>query len=88
MTRFIEAHRGRFGVEPICRVMEFNPSTYLAARSRPPSDRSPRDEFLKPEIRRVHKENYSGSTLLGGWEEPAVSQTASPFGGQRVALSI
>ena len=29
MTGFIEAHRGRFGVEPICRVMEFNPSTYV-----------------------------------------------------------
>ena len=58
MTSFIAAHRGRFGVEPICRVMEFAPSTYWAARSRPPSDRSLRDEQLKPEIRRVHKENY------------------------------
>ena len=58
MTGFIEEHRGRFGVEPICRVMEFAPSTYWAARSRPPSDRSLRDEQLKPEIRRVHKENY------------------------------
>jgi putative transposase len=58
MTGFIEAHRGRFGVEPICRVMALAPSTFWAARSRPPSDRSLRDEFLKPEIRRVHKENY------------------------------
>src|SRR5665648_1175211 len=58
MTGFIAAHRGRFGVEPICRVMECSPSTYWAARSRPPSQRSLRDEFLKPEIRRVHKENY------------------------------
>lgn len=40
MTAFIERYRGRFGVEPICRVMDFNPSTYWAARSRPPSDRS------------------------------------------------
>jgi len=58
MTGFIAAHRGRFGVEPICRVMECSPSTYWAARSRPPSQRSLRDELLKPEIRRVHKENY------------------------------
>ncbi len=58
MTGFIEAHRGRFGVEPICRVMEFNPSTYWAARSRPPSERALRDEVLRAEIRRVHKENY------------------------------
>ncbi len=48
MTGFIEEHRGRFGVEPICRVMECNPSTYWAARGRPPSDRSMRDESLKP----------------------------------------
>jgi putative transposase len=58
MTGFIEAHRGRFGVEPICRVMECAPSTYWAARSRPPSERSIRDGQLKPEIRRVFKENY------------------------------
>ena len=58
MTAFIEEHRGRFGVEPICRVMEFNCSTYWAARSRPPSNRSVRDEGLKPEVKRVHKDNY------------------------------
>jgi len=58
MTCFIQEHRGRFGVEPICRVMDFNPSTYWAARGRPPSDRSIRDEALKPQIKRVHKENY------------------------------
>jgi len=58
MTGFIEAHRGRFGVEPICRVMECSPSTYWAAHGRPPSERALRDELLRPEIVRVHKENY------------------------------
>jgi putative transposase len=58
MTGFISEYRGRFGVEPICRVMEFNPSTYWTARGRPPSNRSIRDEHLKPEIGRVHKANY------------------------------
>ncbi len=58
MTGFIEQYRGRFGVEPICRVMDFNPSTYWAARSRPPSDRMLADERLKPEVSRVHKQNY------------------------------
>jgi putative transposase len=58
MTGFIQEHRGRFGVEPICRVMEANPSTYWAARNRAPSDRSIRDEGLNPEIKRVHAENY------------------------------
>ena len=58
MTGFIEHHRGRFGVEPICRVMAFAPSTYYAAHNRPPSARSLRDESLKREIERVHKDNY------------------------------
>lgn len=58
MTAFIEEHRGRFGVEPICRVMDCNPSSYYAARDRAPSARALRDEHLRDEIARVHKENY------------------------------
>ena len=69
MTGFIAAHRGRFGVEPICRVMEFAHSTYWAARSRPPSQRSLRDELLKPEIRRVHKENYGVYGVHKLWKQ-------------------
>ncbi len=56
---FIEEHRHRWGVEPICRVLQFAPSTYYAHRSRPPSARSLRDAELKPEITRVHRENFS-----------------------------
>ena len=39
--------------------MQIAPSTYYARRSRPPSARSLRDETLKVEISRVHKDNYS-----------------------------
>ena len=61
--RFIEAHKGRFGVAPICRVLtehgiKIAPSTYYDAKSRPPSKRSLRDDELKIEIARVHGENY------------------------------
>ena len=69
MTGFIEEHRGRFGVEPICRVMEFNPSTYWAAHSRPPSDRRVRDGRLKPEISRVHKDNYGVYGVHKVWRQ-------------------
>jgi len=55
---FIEAHRERWGVEPICRVLQFAPQTYYAARSRPLSARAQRDELLKPEIARVFEENF------------------------------
>jgi putative transposase len=54
----IDAHRGRFGVEPICRVLEVPTSSYYAAKRRQPSERRQRDEQLKVEIRRVHQDNY------------------------------
>jgi putative transposase len=52
-----------FGVEPICRTLceagvEIAPSTYYAARSRPPSARSHRDARLAVEVSRVHRENF------------------------------
>jgi len=48
----------RWGVEPICRILQVAPSTYYAARSRPPSARHVRDAELKTEIRRVYDDNY------------------------------
>ncbi len=59
MTRFIDETRGRFGVEPICRVMDFAPSTYYARLSRAPSSRELNDQHLTVEIKRVFKANYS-----------------------------
>jgi putative transposase len=56
---FINGHRHRWGVEPICRVLQFAPSTYYAVRSRPPAARALRDAELKVEITRVHKANFS-----------------------------
>jgi putative transposase len=57
MTSYIDAHRERFGVEPVCRVLQFAPATYYAARGRPPSARAQRDEVLASEIERVWTEN-------------------------------
>jgi len=57
MTRYIDEHKEEFGVEPICRVLQFAPATYYAAASRPPSARRVRDEELKPEALRVWQEN-------------------------------
>jgi putative transposase len=31
---YIDAHRGEFGVEPICRALQFAPRTYYAAKAR------------------------------------------------------
>ena len=59
MTRYIDAHRDTFGVEPICQTLGIAPSTYYAAKARPPSRRACEDERLKPSIRRVHEGNYA-----------------------------
>ena len=46
--------------------VKFAPSTFYAARSRPSSARSRRDEVLKAEIGRVHEDNYC---VLGSQED-------------------
>jgi putative transposase len=54
----IDALRGRFGVEPICRVLELPTSTYYAHKAHQPSPRQRRDAQLKLEIQRVWKANF------------------------------
>jgi putative transposase len=58
VTRFIDAHRDQFGVEPICKMLEIAPSSYYAHKSRPPSARAVRDAQLKVEIKRVWDDNF------------------------------
>ena len=55
---FIDEYRDEFGVEPICRVLQFAPSTYWSAKRQPPSARSIRDEELKVDIKRVYDDNF------------------------------
>jgi putative transposase len=59
MTRFIDNHKKQFGVEPMCAQLPIAPSTYYAAKTRPPSARSVRDDALMTQIRRVYEVNYS-----------------------------
>jgi len=59
---FVDEHRDRFGVEPICKVLQFAPSAYRrhAARQRDPaliSRRAQRDSELKRHVRRVWDNN-------------------------------
>lgn len=58
MTRFIGAHRKRFGVAAICRVLQASPSSYYAARKRPASARQQRDDGLRRELQRVYQEHF------------------------------
>ncbi len=70
---FIDAHRDRFGVEPICVVLcghgvGISPSAYDAARTRQPSARAVRDALLCGVIARVHAENYPAYGAAKVWD--------------------
>jgi putative transposase len=54
----IDALRDRFGVEPICRVLQVPTSTYYARKQRQPSARQRRDTQLKADIARVWEANW------------------------------
>jgi putative transposase len=66
---FINQYKERFGVEPICQTLQIAPSTYYAAVSRPPSARRLRDEELKAEITRVHRENFEVYGVEKVWKQ-------------------
>ncbi|MEY9935654.1 hypothetical protein ABH926_010336 [Catenulispora sp. GP43] len=65
----IEVHGQRFGVEPLCRVLEVSPSTYYARKTRRPSARSLRDAELLVHIRRVHEQNYGVYGARKVWKQ-------------------
>lgn len=83
MTRYIDVYRDRFGVEPICRVLQVAPSTYYAQRTRPPSSRAIRDAQLKVEIRRVWDANYQVYGAEKIWRQ--LQRDGIPVGRDRVA---
>ena len=62
MNAFIDEHRARCGVEPICRALQVAPSAYRrhAARQRNPAllpARARRDASLLPQVQRVYEQN-------------------------------
>ncbi len=65
----IDAHKERFGVEPICRVLEVAPSTYYARQERPPSARQLLDAQLRVEIERVHRMNFAVYGVEKVWRQ-------------------
>ncbi len=59
VVEFIDTHKIKFGVVPICRVLtehgcQIAPNTYYAARNREPCARARRDELILAEIVRCH----------------------------------
>ena len=58
IVEFIDANRDDLGVEPICEVLQVAPSTYYAAKTRPPSARAVRDAVTVPQLVGLWEANY------------------------------
>ncbi len=76
LVDYIDQHRDRFGVEPICTVLTdaevpIAPSTYYAAKTRPPSARAIRDAELVQDIKVAHK---AQPRCLRREEDPRLAQ--------------
>ena len=68
MSRYIDEHRGRFGVEPICRTLGVSASAYYQRASGKRSARAIEDERLLPLIRETHKKNYEAYGYRRTWK--------------------
>jgi putative transposase len=74
MVQYIDDHKGRFGVEPICSVLPIAPSTYYEhkRRERDPTrlpGRAQRDSELRPQIERVWHENFCAYGVRKTWKQ-------------------
>lgn len=67
MSAFIEEHRCRFGVEPICRTLEVSASAYYQRRTGQRSARAVEDERLLARIKEVHERNYCAYGYRRTW---------------------
>ena len=68
MSAFIDEHRERFGVEPICRALGVSASAYYHRRTGARSARGVEDERLLEVIRTTHKQNYEAYGYRRTWK--------------------
>lgn len=83
MVPYIDEHRGEFGVEPICATLQFAPSTYYSAKSRPPSARAIRDAVMMPILLALWQANYSVYGIRKLWK--AAQRAGHDIGRDQVA---
>ncbi len=67
MSSYIEQHRERFGVEPICRTLEVSASAYYERAKGNRSARAVEDERLLERIEEIHKANYCAYGYRRTW---------------------
>jgi putative transposase len=68
VTAFIDEHRGRFGVEPICRVLDVSASAYYHRATGARSARRVEDQRLLEVIRVTHKNNFEAYGYRKMWK--------------------
>ncbi|MFI7336253.1 IS3 family transposase [Micromonospora aurantiaca (nom. illeg.)] len=71
---FVDSQKAEHGVQPVLQALQdtpaaIAPSTYYAAKTRPVSARSRRDEELTAMIERIHAENYGVYGARKLWHE-------------------
>ncbi len=74
----MDAHRERFGVEPVCRVLGVSASAYYQRASGQRSARAVADERLLARIREVHAANYEAYGYRRVWKQLAREGVCAP----------
>jgi putative transposase len=69
VSAFIDSHRERFGVEPICGALGVSASAYYQRATGERSERQVEDERLTGRIREVHSENFECYGYPRVWHE-------------------
>jgi putative transposase len=68
VSRYVEEHRGRFGVEPVCSTLGVSASAYYQRKTGRRSARSLEDERLLAKIRELHEANYCAYGYRRTWK--------------------
>jgi putative transposase len=82
VSRFIDEHRGCFGVEPICRTLDVSASAYYQRATGQRSDRVVEDERLLARIEELHAANYYAYGYRRMWK--ALGRAGEPVGRDHV----
>jgi len=82
VSRYVDEHRGRFGVEPICRILGVSASAYYERRKGERSARVLEDERLLELIEQTHANNYFAYGYRRMWK--ALQRAGERVGRDRV----
>jgi putative transposase len=78
VTAFIDQHRERFGVEPICEVLDVSASAYYHRKTGALSARQIEDQRLLAVIRETHKANFYAYGYRKMWKTLSRAGESAP----------